>query len=166
MPSRNFVYPHRGALTALLALALFLAPPAPFLRPGALTWIFSAFFLRVWARRYIGPHSRGSRIVCPEQVKDGPYAGFSHPLYLSNFLFAIGLAYFHLGFGTLLISYILAFGIFLAYLARQESRYIQKMNPPVQKKKPTSIWVAIKSDGWTWLWWTILMGAALMIQLH
>jgi protein-S-isoprenylcysteine O-methyltransferase Ste14 len=159
------LYAHRGLFSAVFAVFLFLQPAAPFLRWRAVTWVLAAFVLRVWARRHIGAHSRGAALACPQRVKTGPYAVIRHPLYVSNFLFATGLAYFHLDFGFLLLGYLVAFALFLAYLARQENEFIRKKNPPVSTAKPVPVWKAIQADRWTWLWWGVLIAVVVCLQL-
>jgi protein-S-isoprenylcysteine O-methyltransferase Ste14 len=158
------LYKHRGLFSAIFAVFLFLQPAAPFLRWRAVTCVLASFVLRVWARRHIGAHSRGDALACPQWVKSGPYAVIRHPLYVSNFLFATGLAYFHLDFGFLLLGYLAAFALFLAYLACKENEFIRQKNPPVSTAKPVSVWVAIKSDRWTWVWWGVLVMVAIFLN--
>lgn len=81
------IYRWRGVVQLLFLIGVLAAPPAcP--KPGwwpliLLTLVFPAA-LRVWARGYIGEHSRGSSLQAPRLVTGGPYQCIKHPLYVSN----------------------------------------------------------------------------------
>lgn len=46
--------------------------------------------LRIWARTYIGRHTRGQELQAPYRAVGGPYRWIGHPLYVANVLVALG----------------------------------------------------------------------------
>ena len=118
-------YRHRGIITAFLGVLLLVSPPAPF----AFWWVpllAAAFFLRFWARKHIGEHSRGSEIACPEIVKTGPYKYIKHPLYISNFMAGAAFALFHSGFSFVTLGFCIVYGGFLGVLAYNENVFLER----------------------------------------
>jgi len=90
-PFRAFVFKHRGALLAIPALWLgFRGRPSAFSTVLGLPIAFAGEFLRCWAVGYSGVTTRGDRVEAPEFVSNGPYAHLRNPLYLGNFLTALG----------------------------------------------------------------------------
>ncbi|MEN9354987.1 MAG: hypothetical protein RL318_2312, partial [Fibrobacterota bacterium] len=63
-------------------------------RPDAPWWSLAPLSLglglRIWARTFIGRHTRGAVLAAPVRACGGPYRWFGHPLYLANVLVAIG----------------------------------------------------------------------------
>ena len=106
-----FLLPSRGWLPSFLPLAAGLA-------------------LRAWARRHIGPHSRGRKLECPERSTGGPYRWFPHPLYLANLLVLAGLACCAVGPAPVRCAAILSGpAVLYALLAHAESRLLRSRDP-------------------------------------
>jgi len=146
------LYKYRGIITAFLGLLLLLLPPAPF-EPIGIPIFLAAFFLRIWARRHIGEHSRGSELVCDEIVKTGPYRYIKHPLYLSNFMAGMAFAIFHAGFSWATFGFCAIYSIFLVILAINENRFLKTAEPQISYTPKKSV---IK-DLPTWLWQVVLL---------
>ena len=88
------------------------------------TLLIAGLALRAWARRHIGPHSRGRTFACPERSIAGPYRFMGHPLYLANLLVAASLA-ISLS-GPTPLAFLLLTGPILLYalLARAEAAFV------------------------------------------
>ncbi|MDR3000210.1 MAG: hypothetical protein LBU89_03005 [Fibromonadaceae bacterium] len=149
------LYSYRGLLTALLGVLLLFLPVAPFEFAG-IAFFAAATFLRIWARRHIGEHSRGAELACPKIVQSGPYKYTRHPLYISNFMAGVAFALFHSGFslGTLIFCSI--YGVFLALLARQENIFLESC-PNKSQVSSLPIIKSIKNDRYTWLWQFLML---------
>jgi protein-S-isoprenylcysteine O-methyltransferase Ste14 len=85
------VFKNRGALLALPAV-LLLAAGKPSARSTAfgLPLAFAGEVLRCWAVGYSGTTTRNDAVTAPALVTAGPYAYLRNPLYLGNFLTAVG----------------------------------------------------------------------------
>jgi len=152
-------YKYRGLFTALLGVLLLLLPPVPFELAGyvgILLWAAS-FFLRVWARMYIGEHSRGSELACSEIVDKGPYRFIKHPLYISNFTAGVAFALFHAGFSFEVLGFCAVYGFFLFFLAYKENDFL--ISCPISHAScfKQSIIKSIVSDRFTWVWQIVLL---------
>jgi protein-S-isoprenylcysteine O-methyltransferase Ste14 len=88
---RDLVFKNRGTLLALPALALgaFGRPTAGSLALG-LPLALAGEALRCWAVGYSGVTTRADRVTAPALTTAGPYAYVRNPLYLGNFLTALG----------------------------------------------------------------------------
>ena len=53
---------------------------------------FAGHLLRVWALSYIGTMSRTTRLRASQLVTEGPYSLVRNPLYLGNWIIALGLS--------------------------------------------------------------------------
>lgn len=88
-----FVFKNRGALLAVPAVVL-----AAFGKPSALgvtiglPLALAGELVRCWAVGYSGVTTRGDRVIAPELVTAGPYAYVRNPLYVGNFITALGFA--------------------------------------------------------------------------
>ncbi len=152
-------YKYRGLFTALLGILLLLLPPAPFELAGyvGILLLAAAFFLRVWARMYIGGHSRGSELACPEIVRMGPYRFVKHPLYLSNFMAGVAFVLFHAGFSFETLGFCAIYGLFLLFLVRKENDFLVSRPIPHSSSFKQSITRAIVSDRFTWFWQIVII---------
>jgi protein-S-isoprenylcysteine O-methyltransferase Ste14 len=123
-----------------LALALLVVPFLLDVRPaadpfGSALGIVAALLcilcyalglaLRVWARRYIGEHTRGSVHDADTLVTDGPYAYLRHPLYVSNTAFACGLVLLWLGIAPLAAPFVVVVVLFEVALSHAEDRFLE-----------------------------------------
>jgi len=88
-----FVFKNRGALLAIPAVLL-----AAFGRPSALSvtvglpLAIAGELVRCWAVGYSGVTTRGDHVEAPALVTGGPYAYVRNPLYVGNFITALGFA--------------------------------------------------------------------------
>ena len=109
-----FFFRNRGALLALPALALVLFG-LPTLR-AALIGIPIALLgevLRMWAVGYSGVTTRGDHVEAPQLVTAGPYAHVRNPLYVGNFITALGFALAFTGGNAPAIRLLLVLGSLL-----------------------------------------------------
>ena len=113
-----------------MAIGLLIAPEINLsLAPGivAAALLLMGVLLRVFARRSIGEHTRGSVHEAPELMTTGAYSLMRHPLYLSNTLIACAAIFFHLGFSWMAIPFGLAVILFECTLAHAEDRFLKNL---------------------------------------
>lgn len=142
-----FLFRFRGELLAawgVVALA-FQWPPQGCRVSAAL--LLAGLALRAWARRHIGPHSRGRELSCPERSVSGPYRFFGHPLYLANTLVVASLSLALAGPGWLAALLVAAPAVLYAHLARAESNFLQA-HPSSERSTPHDA----KSGRWKSEW--------------
>jgi len=87
------IFSQRGTLLALPALALAaLGKPSAFSIAVGLPIAFIGEAVRCWAVGYSGVTTRGDHVEAPALVTGGPYAHVRNPLYVGNFITALGFA--------------------------------------------------------------------------
>jgi protein-S-isoprenylcysteine O-methyltransferase Ste14 len=88
---RERVFANRGALLAFPAasLALFGKPSSASIALGV-PLALAGEGLRCWAVGYSGVTTRSDRVVAPQLTTAGPYAFVRNPLYVGNFITALG----------------------------------------------------------------------------
>src|SRR5579884_2345757 len=93
MDARAFVFKNRGALLAAPALLLvaFGKPSAESAMLG-IPLAVAGEVIRCWAVGYSGTTTRAASVTAPDLVTAGPYAYVRNPLYVGNFLTALGFA--------------------------------------------------------------------------
>ena len=88
---REWVFRWRGYVlipSALLIVILTRPTVASFVAGMVVALLGEA--LRMWGVGYSGTTTRASRVVAPRLVTAGPYAHVRNPLYLGNFITALG----------------------------------------------------------------------------
>ena len=87
------VFKNRGALLSIPAaiLAAFGKPSAASVAVG-LPLAIAGELVRCWAVGYSGVTTRGDHVEAPKLVTAGPYAHVRNPLYVGNFITALGFA--------------------------------------------------------------------------
>ena len=92
------VFKNRGLLLAIPAamLALFGRPSATSVALG-LPVAIAGELIRCWAVGYSGVTTRGDHVEAPRLITAGPYAYVRNPLYVGNFITALGFAVAYTG---------------------------------------------------------------------
>jgi protein-S-isoprenylcysteine O-methyltransferase Ste14 len=88
---RDGVFAQRGTLLALpaVSLAIFGTPNARSIALGV-PIALAGEAIRCWAVGYSGVTTRSDRVEAPQLTTAGPYAYVRNPLYVGNFLTALG----------------------------------------------------------------------------
>lgn len=87
------VFKNRGALLTIPAVILAaFGKPSAFGVTVGLPLAIAGELIRCWAVGYSGVTTRGDEVTAPKLVSAGPYAHVRNPLYVGNFLTALGFA--------------------------------------------------------------------------
>jgi protein-S-isoprenylcysteine O-methyltransferase Ste14 len=88
---RNTIFKNRGSLLALpaVALAVFGKPSRGSIAAGV-PLALAGEALRCWAVGYSGVTTRSDTVTAPRLTTAGPYAYVRNPLYVGNFITALG----------------------------------------------------------------------------
>lgn len=99
---KALVFKNRGALLSIPAaiLAAFGKPSATSVAVG-LPLAIAGELVRCWAVGYSGVTTRGDEVTAPKLVTAGPYAHVRNPLYVGNFITALGFSIAFTGKNTL-----------------------------------------------------------------
>ena len=99
---KALVFKNRGALLSIPAaiLAAFGKPSATSVAVG-LPLAIAGELVRCWAVGYSGVTTRGDEVMAPKLVTAGPYAHVRNPLYVGNFITALGFSIAFTGKNTL-----------------------------------------------------------------
>ena len=173
------IYRLRGIIVAFFLLFVLSHSPSC-QNEWWLLLLLPGIALRIWARCFIGSHTRSESLEAPNLVRQGPYAYVRHPLYLSNILILWVLLFWWIGVGVHSLVLAVVVAVFYYWLANKEDAFLQQIfaqdwedwKTQVQhrflpKKIPTDLlqgaeqtWLqAVQADRWTWIW--LLAGIAL-----
>lgn len=156
-----FLFRFRGELLAAWGIGAFVWGGPPRGYPPSIVLLVGGLALRAWARRHIGPHSRGRVLDCPERSVAGPYRHLRHPLYAANLLVAASLA-LAIG-GPTPKAFLLLLGPLLLYaiLARAETAFVAKSGT-AQRRTPHDR----STGGWRSEWASFAPPLVAWIALH
>lgn len=157
-----FLFRFRGELLALWGIAAFAWAWPPRGCTASLVPLAAGLALRAWARRHIGPHSRGRDMSCPERSVAGPYRFLPHPLYLANLLVAGSLSLSLAGWDLRAILLLGGPLVLYALLARAESAFVERSRSPARTAPHDRT-----SGGWRSEWASFLppLGLWALLQL-
>ena len=87
------VFKNRGALLTIPAAVLAaFGKPSAFSVTVGLPIAIAGELLRCWAVGYSGVTTRGDEVTAPKLITAGPYSYVRNPLYVGNFITALGFA--------------------------------------------------------------------------
>ncbi|MGH7738298.1 MAG: methyltransferase family protein [Candidatus Tyrphobacter sp.] len=128
-----FIFANRGLLLAAPAALLgAFGKPSAFGVALGLPTAIAGELLRCWAVGYSGETTRGDRVTAPKLTTSGPYAYVRNPLYLGNFVTALGFTMAFTGKNSLPARCALAAGALgamiglYAVIVPHEERYLRE----------------------------------------
>lgn len=158
----TFLFRHRDRLLVAWGVGSVVACWAPVGWTPSLVPLLSGLALRLWARRHIGPHSRGRILSTDVRCTGGPYRFLEHPLYVANLLVVCGLATLLAGPTGTALALLSGPTALYSWLGRAESRALDAARPrqsalalPPGERKLGSEWASLAPPLalWTFLLW-------------
>jgi protein-S-isoprenylcysteine O-methyltransferase Ste14 len=175
-------------IPAAALVILLCHPTVKSFVPGLLVAVLGEG-LRIWGVGYSGTTTRESRVIAPQLVTAGPYGYVRNPLYLGNFITALGFLIVGAGgigwvmrllLGSIIVlSYVTVYGLIIPleeeYLARtfgpiysEYKRAVPRLVPrltPYPRSQGTFDWRVIKTAEIHTLILFTLMGCMMLAKL-
>lgn len=187
---REWVFRWRGyVLIPSATLVILLCHPTATSFIAGLLIALLGEALRIWGVGYSGTTTRESRVVAPQLVTAGPYAYVRNPLYLGNFITALGFLVVGAGgmswtlrlvlMAVIIVSYATVYGLIIPleeeYLGRtfgqvysEYKRAVPRLLPrltPYPKRHGWFDWKVIKTAEIHTLALFVLMGCMMLAKL-
>lgn len=126
----HFLFRHRDRLVGAWGAGslLVLWPPRGWL--PSLVPVLAGLALRLWARRHIGPHSRGRILSTEVKCTGGPYRYLAHPLYTANLLVIAGVSTMLAGPTPAALALVGGPVLLYAWLAAMEGKALRDARSP------------------------------------
>jgi len=180
------IYRFRGFFVAIFLLYVLTFSP----QCNNELWLLAlvpAIVLRLWARCYIGSHSRQTKLDAPTLVQQGPYQIIRHPLYLSNIWMLLIILLWWMGISLHSVFLAIVAVAFYNFLARKEDvylhssfgqewmdwlhavpqRFIPRKRFSFSMKGAVQTWSqAFLSDRWTWIWLALGLVLSTVFKVH
>ena len=126
----TFLFRHRDRLVGAWGAAGLVASWTPRGWIPSIAAILGGLALRLWARRHIGPHSRGRILSTGVRCTGGPYRWTRHPLYAANLLVVAGLATLMAGPTPAALALVSGPAALYAWLAWKEGQALDLAGAP------------------------------------
>ena len=135
-----------------------------------------ANLIRIWARRFVGEHTRLKVIEVSVLVSTGPFRISRNPLYISNMLVMLSwLLFVGIPFSVSFLLSFISFGLYALVIREEENElqklftqdflnyktsvprwlsfdFLKRLSSSLKDQSSQSFGQAIRSDAWTWIW--------------